>query len=530
MKFCKFLIIFLTCFFLLDVGFSVCVFGFGSCSKNIEHKTIYLDEKIYGDQYAQKNSLLTPYGIDFYRINRSFEIDERGFKNDEKYEDFFVYPYKLSFGENYLASESAYNLWDGNFNFIPISMEVLNSDASPRCVFGGDYIGDAYYVLESRKGIRSWKTGGGLFNKKKRYIEPRYQPYFKKIGLLFHCTTTKEFLQKIKVPFSWENSDILVYCSDGSKTNFNKINIGVKLNQLKSYKTCFVKNLDTEEYILSILETGNEKFSKANNQTFFSNESSEIEDYFEELFQKENLELDINYQSVVTPNSVSSINQNNYLPSCNPKSLPQGVNNLDGDSCIIEDEEDLRAHPTKAEFVKNNYVNLKNLYTVSGTINKTQFDDNSYHFNYSSKNRILTITNFNNSLNQSLVGSEAIFTLPTDFKTSRIFLAKKKDTKKTYGYERALSQTLTSLNHTGITNNVRPLYVVESSVVNLGSFCNHNIYLKEFIQAGSIKCVGNKITINSQGIDGDNYGRKVGAEQKINMRSFNLFKNIVLLG
>jgi hypothetical protein len=77
---------------------------------------------------------------------------------------------------------------------------------------------------------------------------------------LFHCDNTKDLLTQIKIPQSWKDSDLYVYCNDGSRINFFKSNPDFLTSRYNIYKACIIKNLNLNENntIFYAKEVGNE--------------------------------------------------------------------------------------------------------------------------------------------------------------------------------------------------------------------------------------------------------------------------------
>ena len=83
---------------------------------------------------------------------------------------------------------------------------------------------------------------------------------------LFYCQTTRDLVDQIKIPSSWQNNDLTVYCNNGEKPGLYRNYVGVKATNfeyftknLDAYKVCIIKNVDLEvnNTIIYGLEVGN---------------------------------------------------------------------------------------------------------------------------------------------------------------------------------------------------------------------------------------------------------------------------------
>lgn len=67
---------------------------------------------------------------------------------------------------------------------------------------------------------------------------------------LYYCPTTIDLYKSVKIPQSWENAKLLVYCNDGvnsGHSQFKDLNFEFFSKIVKSYKVCIVKNEDLDE-------------------------------------------------------------------------------------------------------------------------------------------------------------------------------------------------------------------------------------------------------------------------------------------
>lgn len=91
---------------------------------------------------------------------------------------------------------------------------------------------------------------------------------------LYYCHTTKDLLEKIDIPQSWENSKIAIYCNDGRNSFMEDVNFDFISNHLNVYKTCSVRNIDINESIIFGFDVGNIEIDS--NLSYFSNNESSL--------------------------------------------------------------------------------------------------------------------------------------------------------------------------------------------------------------------------------------------------------------
>lgn len=92
---------------------------------------------------------------------------------------------------------------------------------------------------------------------------------------LFYCKTTKDLIDKIKIPTSWNNSNLVLYCNDGGMIDFVELSADFLTSLADYYKICVLKNLDKEENntIIYGFEVGNADVD--NDSGYFYNHTDE---------------------------------------------------------------------------------------------------------------------------------------------------------------------------------------------------------------------------------------------------------------
>ena len=93
-----------------------------------------------------------------------------------------------------------------------------------------------------------------------------------KYDKIFYCKTTQDLINEIKIPESWKNDNLTLYCNDGNSINIKKQNLDFLTSDISNlYKGCILKNLDLNENntIFYGLEVGNSSIDS--NPMYFFN-------------------------------------------------------------------------------------------------------------------------------------------------------------------------------------------------------------------------------------------------------------------
>lgn len=90
---------------------------------------------------------------------------------------------------------------------------------------------------------------------------------------LFYCSTTKDLIESAKMPSSWNQNNLVLYCNDGNDINFGKVNLDFITSKMDVYKLCTLKNLDLKDNntIIFGYEVGNRIIESESNFTFYDN-------------------------------------------------------------------------------------------------------------------------------------------------------------------------------------------------------------------------------------------------------------------
>ena len=157
--------------------------------------------------------------------------------------------------------------------------------------FGNQYEYD--YDLE---GGSSWtepfcRLGGHfqsiVYNNPHRVIvnNPTYadEHIFCSVSSIFYCKTTIDMLPLITIPLSWNQSNLSMYCNDGSEINFRYQNFDFLTSAVKDYKLCILKNLDLDDKntIVYGLEVGNSILDDSD--VYFFNKTSKTSEILKDL-------------------------------------------------------------------------------------------------------------------------------------------------------------------------------------------------------------------------------------------------------
>jgi len=87
---------------------------------------------------------------------------------------------------------------------------------------------------------------------------------------LYYCKTTKDLLDMITIPDTWDEDELLIYCNDGNQINYRSNNFEIFTNRLNAYKVCILKNLNMTENntVIYGFEVGNNIIDDRGDQLF----------------------------------------------------------------------------------------------------------------------------------------------------------------------------------------------------------------------------------------------------------------------
>ncbi len=308
-------------------------------------------------------------------------------------------------------------------------MEIPGNDAGPSISLFSDFVfnyGGEENIIVKEPYCR---YGGQYFYN--IYNDPRPGAnIFTSNYSLYYCKTTLDLINKIEIPDSWRDSDLVMYCNDGNAINFKNQNLDFLTSMVSSiYKLCIIKNLDlkSENTIVYGFLVGN---------------------------------LNVDSDNIINKNSLKELFDNSNL-----------------------------------------FVSL----------------DKDY----------FTIKEFNSSLNLGLSNKSSLIKSSSDFGISRVALYRqyKNSSREILGIES--SSGFIEIGQTNSNKIMKPIYKIKFSDNwgNIEDVCMRTLAyynpIKSFNYPSTtqkIICSTNKIIINSNAIDGDEYADN----------SLNLFKNIIL--
>ena len=120
-----------------------------------------------------------------------------------------------------------------DFKYVEYSNDdVLSTYASNYCLVGGQY----------DISIWSYPRNSGLYTYR---------------GGLYYCQTTNDLINNVKLPGSWANDELVLYCNDGKYINSMINNFDFLTNHVETYKMCVLRNLDKKKTIIYGLDVGN---------------------------------------------------------------------------------------------------------------------------------------------------------------------------------------------------------------------------------------------------------------------------------
>jgi len=466
-----------------------------------------------------KQTIYAPYDI----VVANAEIGYSAGKSEER-SDVELHSRYKDFGEKYDSGD-------------------LGIQTEPFCRYGGQY-------------------SINIFN------DPLHSKIYNETETLFYCKTTKDLINTIKVPSSWSDSNLILYCNDGNLINFKTQNIDFLTTKLNNYKICIIKNLDltSNNTILYGLEVGNFYVDSDSKYFFNSSNNNLLTNDFE--IDKTKYEIDtttvdesliLNYQKldgkyVQTPNN--GFCEEIYDFDSDTTSYENCITEKILDSFEVKEDIDDPTGYVGTTTVYNSYILtnssaltqiknqkgfgvfilslnvLKRYKTTSPPKAKIQFSykinfqetqnkyKNGFHLNYDSYNKMYSLTNSQENLDLSIL--EIFNNIPINFELSRIALFKnfKTDNKQIYGYD-----SVAKGNVINEEVSLKPVYKINFNGFNT----IQNLCLKSLAHYGAnsniligyedkVICKNSEIYINSIGID------RVDGEGN----GLNLFKNIIL--
>lgn len=385
---------------------------------------------------------------------------------------------------------------------------------------------------------------------------------YKKTVQLYYCSTTEDILNKVRVPSSWQNSQLTMYCNDGANINFANINFDILTSNLNTYKVCILKNLDlaTKNTIIYGFEVGNKVlddnpgylFDKSTgtgqivqgltlNQQLSTKILSEAST---ELFYTEHVSHC--YPTINTDNEGNQIVGSNCVTEAkfdSASSCPgtvvtnnNGVKSIQGTSVGSCDEVTSlinAKYPNKLSFQRINLnnglgqsvyeVTLPVSYEYTNFVYNNNNGDNLY-FEYDEHFTFYSLRDFNEELSVPFTN---IFTMNQDipsFDLSRVGLFRKfADGRVVYGYESPARDIIQNVQTS------KPVYRIKVKSFTftdndcLETLSSYGAKIKATNPSASDTVVcksgtNREIFINSDKVDGI-YGQGSG---------FNLFKNVIL--
>lgn len=406
-------------------------------------------------------------------------------------------------------------------------------DAEPFCKVGGQYKANIY--LDARG------PGAG----KPDDIESNLTKD------LYYCKTTQDMLNRINLPSSWVDDNLLVYCNDGANIVDTKENFDYLTSRANTYKMCVVKNLDlnSNNTILYGYDVGN-KIVDSDSSYFYDFETKKGPIVYN---------LDINFENGMD-NSTQTVEEwvgeitipweessscymdepqgdsdpvevcvTNYAPMSfsdaveYAKSIDPQVTNLEliTNSGVCKEERfgvDL-LDICDANSVSYYYKMYTNSYSSGNMVYKDGLNS-SYYLYYDTYSKFYSLKGFKETLEVPL---KNIFTFPLDFEISRVALFKKINGRYIYGYEGTAKQ---KLRIPEFANSLKPEYTIKlkgypgftkSDCENtLAAFEQSNVGAFEFDV--EVYCEGNDvIKIYADNLNND----------KEEGNAFHLFKNII---
>ena len=377
----------------------------------------------------------------------------------------------------------------------------------------------------------------------------------------FYCKSTKDLIDMIKIPSTWTNANLNLYCNDGNQINFENVNFDILTTQLNTYKVCILKNQDLIEKntIIYGFEVGNKIIDSDENNFFNSNSTNRIlgdEGYSTNITLKNKtanhlITYYIPYENICYYHE-SYDNEGNpsFSEDCasrpapgpgSPTSCPQHLETVydeetDTTETIIVTESPCDHVTPQISSAIPNYTAFYHLadelstaiYQVDTPIDYSEAlyeyskDNETLYFEYDPLYNSYSLRDTSETLETSIYTIFSINSI-TSFDLSRVAIFKQfDDGRKVYGYETPLKYKVAS------TESTKPLYRIsfpsdvimpncEDTLASYGAINTPNF--PTVSQQITCSNAGNKeIRINSLAMDNE-FGEHTG---------FNLFKNIIL--
>lgn len=447
-------------------------------------------------------------------------------------------PYGNAIAENSKSygTERATTIIEDRYKDFEYDLITTSFTTEPYCKFGGQY-------------------------KINVYNNPIYAGVYDRTMKLYYCKTTQDLINHMKIPSSWQNDDLILYCNDGSNIYNPDFNLDFLTSKVNTYKLCILKNLNkvSDNTLIFGYDAGNKLIdSSAVNRFDMNTKTGPIVANLNRNSSEQDLGSTLTSKTIFF--YVPYVNvciREEYL--CTNSVYGEG-----GDYCISSEWQCVErgnvpmatsktsypfssthnaAVQTLTDYVQTNICNSNQLdcnmatLTTDGyfaqhtynsiviTINMRQDtyyyerDGRTYTFFYEPYNHFYILRELSGE--DLTVPLKSIF--PEDVGISRVALFRKIGTNNVYGYETAMQNQIDG------TTSIKPIYKIKN-IQNLGfnqdvcmkALAIYNPQTTSLTTASKIACMPNgDIYLNSQALDGDN---PLNAEGY----SLNLFKNIML--
>ena len=472
--------------------------------------TLLFLNTVYAGQI--KHTVIGPYGNIIAENSKSYGTEKATTIIEDRYKDF------------------EYNLITSSFT------------TEPYCKFGGQY------------NIRV-------------YNNPIYAGVYDRTMKLYYCKTTQDLINHMKIPNSWQNDDLVLYCNDGSNIYNPDFNLDFLTSKVNTYKMCVLKNLNksSDNTLIFGYDAGNKLIDSSATNRFNTNtktgpivanlnrNSSESDTLGSTLITKR-IFFYVPYVNVcktaqlTCPNILSyggdmgdvclseyvwqciewvdvprQASYGHYVSPPEASALNNGVQTLSNYvQTNICNSNQLNCNMTTLTTYKNyashTYTSIVININMSQDTYLYELDGRTYSFFYEPYNHFYVLRELSGEpLNLSL---NKVFN--KDIGISRIALFRKSGSNKIYGYETAMQNQITG------TTSIKPIYKIQN-ISGLGfnqDVCMNALAIynpqTSLSTTSKIACMPNgDIYLNSQALDGDNPLSEEGY-------SLNLFKNIIL--